>query len=176
MRPKRKALKPPHLPQSPEPRDQGAFPGQRLQRLAHQAREKSAPRDPCVERRSSVKTAPSSPSRRAPCRLPSVCQTKCLPLRPRLQNKHKANELLPHALGGPGSATSVRGPGQVSLSTSPIRAHSQILITWGSRGHRPCWFSTLDVLEACLSGVGLKFCVCHMWGSNPLLLREKLGF
>lgn len=37
-----------------------------------------------------------------------------------------------------------------------------------------CWISKLDVLGAHLSGSSFKSQECLMWGSNPLLLRNKL--
>ena len=87
-----------------------------------------------------------------------------------LQVMHRAKELLPHSLGGPGSkAAQAPSPGTGEWSTSPLRADFQRFC-----GNEPRWFSKLDILEAPFSDSGLNICWCLVWGSNLLLLREKL--
>lgn len=51
-----------------------------------------------------------------PAGLPLFVRPPSCPPQATLQDKHKANELLLQLLGGPGSAVSELGPGQVSLS------------------------------------------------------------
>ena len=60
-------------------------------------------------------------------------------------------------------------PGTGEWSTSPLRADFQRFC-----GNEPRWFSKLDILEAPFSDSGLNICWCLVWGSNLLLLREKL--
>ena len=60
---------------------------------------------------------------------PPSCQPQAT-----LRAKHKANELLRRPVGGPGSAASELGPGQVSLSLRPLRAVSQMFCGNGPVG------------------------------------------
>ena len=162
-------------PWPPEPGDQGASPGRQLC-IKAPLRETSRSAT-CGGRAGrwcppagggrggAQRLGPPVSMRKAPQQASKWCQIRCLPLRPRLQDKQMS---LPH--------TKPRGP-QQHFHIGPwgrwvLAWHFwRLVVSWSEPG----WFSKLGVLRASLSGAGIKSWGCPMWGSSPLFLREKLS-